>query len=199
MEVTAFSQQIPDELLRLGCRSLQGSRVIPELGVGDTRVDGAQLVTPPDCAVDSPIPLRRIRDDTPVYGIDTSSIALGETCTGLLYALRGSIVWREGGEYRFVRHGPFLFQITETNKAALYAALHHLYFDDADAPSPILERTADRIRNVYERWLQRHVCHVTADSIQLWDGSLTVKSVASTVIEGNLARHRRDVTHRRAP
>jgi hypothetical protein len=181
MEVTAFAQQLPDELLRLGCRSLQSARVVPALGVDDARAAAAPRGVPSVGVAGTPIPLRRVRDATPVYGIDTSSIALGETRAGLLYALRGSIVWREGREYRFVRHGPFLFQITAANKAALYATLHHLYFDEADAPSPLLERTADRIRNVYERWLQRHVSHVTDDAILLWDGSLTVKSTAATV------------------
>lgn len=181
MEVTAFAQQIPDELLRLGSRSLQGSLVVPSLSVDGHRTAAASQMVPLDGAGGTPIPLRRVQDDTPVYGVDTSSIALGETRTGLLYALRGSIVWREGSEYRFVRHGPFLFQITPTNKAALYTTLHHLYFDAADAPSPLLERTADRIRDVYERWLQRHVCQVTADAILLWDGSLTVKTGAAPV------------------
>jgi hypothetical protein len=47
-----------------------------------------------------PIKLSPVIDGTPVFGVDTSNIELGETAEGILCAIRGTIVWRESGRSR---------------------------------------------------------------------------------------------------
>ena len=125
-----------------------------------------------------PIRLWQINDETPIFGIDTSSILLGNTKKGLLCAVRGSVVLRKKAVFQYVRHGPFIFHITERNRYALYNTLRQIYLD-ADDPigAPILEGTVERIRSILERWLQKQLCESTHDSIILWDGSLTTRTI----------------------
>jgi hypothetical protein len=127
------------------------------------------------------IQIEPIFESTPVYGLDTSNVILGETFEGLLCAVRGSIVWRERGQYQYLRNGPFIFNITEENKVILHNMLQ-VYHDETssfDAPTP--EQMVDRIRFVLERWLQEQLAGIAYNSLILWDGSLTTRVVNKTV------------------
>lgn len=137
-----------------------------------------------------PVSISKVNDETSVFGIDTSNIVLGNTGEGILCAIRGSIVWNEQGRYQYVRHGPFIFHITEENKFALYNTLRQIYVDaEGSVGAPILERVAERIRAILERWLQRQLCVATHDSLLLWDGSLTTRTVNSPLsVLGELLR-----------
>jgi len=128
------------------------------------------------------IPLKPLLGDTPVAAVDISSIRIGETETGMLCAIRGAIVWKEKGRYKYLRLGPFPFHITEENKKEIYNLFRHHYFEaseDASAPSLINMQT--RMGNLLERWLQLGISCSAHDSIILWDGSLTAGTADSPV------------------
>ncbi len=126
------------------------------------------------------IPLKPLYSETKIAAIDVSSVRVGETATGMLFAVRGSVVWKEKSQYRFLRLGPFPFHITEENKREIYNLFRQYYFgtlDEVSAPSLIFMQT--RMGNLLERWIQMAVCSASRDSIILWDGSLTAGMVDS--------------------
>ena len=191
MEVADLSYTSPKDLMTLGCGSLKDLVDLSfrprhvnslELSVEDLDYDREIKADIVDDERLEKVGLHPIVDDTPVFGIDTSSIELGETKNGILCAVRGSVVWRYASGYQYTRYGPFIFHITETNKRVLYNKLRQAYFgsrDDVSAPS--LWWMPGRIRNVLERWLQKLVCQSCRDSLLLWDGSLTAWTFDSPV------------------
>jgi len=192
MEVVDLSHTSPRDFMTLGCGSLKN---IADLSFRPRRVNLLKLNVEEfedherEIRADilnseslEKVGLHPIVDDTPVFGIDTSSIDLGETKDGSLCAVRGSIVWRYKRGYQYTRYGPFIFHITENNKHVLYNKLRQTYFASRDEVSaPSLWLMPDRIRNVLERWLQKLVCQSCQDSLLLWDGSLTAWTFDSPV------------------
>ena len=69
-----------------------------------------------------PIPIKPDHQETLIAAVDTSTIKIGETSTGIIVAIRGAITWRQNHCYKYTRLGPFIFHITEENKNA---ALQH--------------------------------------------------------------------------
>ncbi len=126
-------------------------------------------------------PLRRVEDGTPVVAIDVSSIRLGETETGIIFAVRGTIVWRQNRRYRYVRIGPFPFHMTEENQREIFDTL------EQHPPSRLHNGTSmpleaqSRLCNIAERWIQTNVANSTSNSIILWDGSMTAGTPGSPV------------------
>ncbi|MFH0748501.1 MAG: DNA double-strand break repair nuclease NurA [Candidatus Bathyarchaeota archaeon] len=184
METVDLLPLFSNDFAKLGCESLEGlsnmSLRPPSIdylnfndgGDGELKVD---METDMEKRI---IRVLQVNEKTPVFGIDTSNIILGNTEKGLLSAVRGSVVWRENGSYQYVRHGPFIFHITERNRHTLYNSLRQIYLDvDDRVGTPILEKTVDRIRSILERWIQKHLCEVTHNSLILWDGSLTTRTV----------------------
>ncbi|MFQ6076904.1 MAG: DNA double-strand break repair nuclease NurA [Candidatus Bathyarchaeia archaeon] len=184
MELADVVHAMPEELLRLGCESLEH---IADLSFRPRRVDLLDLSIgdkfhngEPEIDADiggqrlEPIGLQPLCDGTPVFGVDTSSIELGETEDGVLFAVRGSVVLREGGSYRYIRHGPFAFHATDSNKQTLLNTLRRIYLRSPErAYAPSLEWVSGSVRSILERWLQRQVSESCEDSLLLWDGSLT--------------------------
>jgi len=128
------------------------------------------------------IPLKPLPEDTPVAAVDVSSIKVGETETGILCAIRGAIVWKERRRYKYLRLGPFPFQITEENRKEIYTLFRQYYFETSEkASAPNLIHMQTRMGNLLERWLQLGVSCSARDSIILWDGSLTAGTVDSPV------------------
>lgn len=184
MEVADLMQTFLNDFATLGSNSLSGlsrdylrSQNRHYLPIENDLEDNLNLEV--DMAIESGlVRLHRLTTAMSVFGLDTSNIILGETKDGLLCAVRGSIVWREKEVYQFLRHGPFIFHITERNKYELYNSLRRMYLDvDNRVGAPILERLVDRIRFILERWLQRQLCEIAHDSLILWDGSLTTRTV----------------------
>lgn len=112
-----------------------------------------------------------------VAAVDTSSIKIGETSTGILIAVRGANVWKQNKSYRYIRLGPFLFHITEENKKEVYNALRRAYFNSPHEhdrqSSPNLLQMPTRIANLLERWLQKMFSKTISNGLILFDGSLT--------------------------
>lgn len=184
MEVADLMQMVSNDFAKLGSNSLIGisqeylkPRNRDYLNTESEFDDGLTLEM--DVAMENePVRLHRVNSAMPVFGLDTSNIILGDTGEGILCAVRGSIVWREKETYQFIRHGPFIFHITERNKYELYNSLRRIYIDvDNSVGAPILERLVERIRFILERWLQKQLCETTHDSLILWDGSLTTRTV----------------------
>lgn len=191
MEVADLSYTSPKDFMTLGFGSLKNIVDLSfrprhvnllKLGVEDLDYDREIKADIVDGKRLEKVGLHPILDDTPVFGIDTSSIELGETKDGILCAVRGSVVWRYDSGYQYTRYGPFIFHITETNKRVLYNKLRQAYFGSRDAvTAPSLWWMPGRIRNVLERWLQNLVCQSCRGSLLLWDGSLTAWTFDSPV------------------
>jgi hypothetical protein len=124
-----------------------------------------------------PITLKPNHQETIVAAIDTSTIKIGETTTGIIVGVRGATTWKQNGVYNYTRLGPFIFHITEDNKNQLYKTLEHAYFSTSYANSrqsaPNIEQMPTRLANLLERWLQTMLAKTVHSGILLFDGSLT--------------------------
>ena len=124
-----------------------------------------------------PIMLKPRYVETTVSAVDTSTIKIGETATGMLVAVRGATVWKQNRNYRYTRLGPFVFHITEDNKEEVYSALEKAYFSSsltlARHSFPSLMQVPMRIASLLERWMQLMLAKTVKDGLVLFDGSLT--------------------------
>jgi len=124
-----------------------------------------------------PVPLKPRREETIVAAVDTSSMKIGETSTGMLVAVRGATVWKQDKQYKYMRLGPFIFHVTEENKREVYDTLQRAYFnclhDHTHQGSLNLLQMPTRIANLLERWLQAMLSKTLGNSLILFDGSLT--------------------------
>lgn len=189
MEVSEFTEIIPENFVEAGYNSLKDiinyclseEIIISKIDWGDFE-DEVELEANIESCIPEPIRLLNNGDEVPVFGVDASNIDLGETREGFLCAIRGCIVWRKEKEYRYIRHGPFIFHITETNRQFLYNALRQKCFDVGErVGAPLPERMPEYIRNILERWLQKNLCESCQGSIILWDGSLTTRTPNSPI------------------
>jgi hypothetical protein len=126
-----------------------------------------------------PIPLKPIKEETPIIAVDVSSMKIGETDVGILCAIRAAVVWKQKRQYRYLRIGPFPFHITEENRKEVYSLFRRYSFLDQSTfqhlstGSPDLLHTPTRLGVLLERWLQMSIAAQTRNSLILWDGSLT--------------------------
>lgn len=187
MPIADLTQVVPNDFVKLGYGSLKGmsnARLKPRNNCLATEYELSKdlfLEIEPEIN-NKLIRLWRRNDEIPVFGIDTSNILLGNTGDGVLCAVRGSVVWRINKAYNYVRHGPFVFHITEQNKYILYDELSQICLDaDISVGPPVLDGMIERIRFILERWLQRQLCKTTKNSLILWDGSLTTRTINKPV------------------
>jgi len=124
-----------------------------------------------------PIPLRPLHSESIIAAVDTSTIKIGDTNTGIVIAVRGANVWKQNGNYRYTRIGPFIFHITEENKSEVYNMLERAYFGTQNGPNhqntPNLLQMPTRIATLLERWLQKMLSRTMSNGLILFDGSLT--------------------------
>lgn len=123
-----------------------------------------------------PLPLIPQHQETIISAVDTSTIKIGETNTGIIIAVRGATVWKQNKKYNYTRLGPFLFHLTEENKNTVYNSLEKAYFNfsnTAHQASPPLMQMPTRLASLLERWLQTTLAQTINHSIMLFDGSLT--------------------------
>jgi hypothetical protein len=182
--------QLPQRFIELSLRSMrkmEGEYFQPnEMAFNQPATENFEDATPilenHDSFTIESISIKPLLGDTPVAAVDTSSIRIGETETGILCAIRGAIVWKEKSRYKYLRFGPFPFHITEENKKEIYNLFRNYYFgasEDASAPSLINIQT--RMGNLLDRWLQLSISSSAHESIILWDGSLTAGAADSPV------------------
>jgi len=124
-----------------------------------------------------PMLLKPRHEQTVVAAVDTSTMKIAETSTGIVIAVRGANVWKQRENYRYTRIGPFIFQVTEENKREVYNALERAYLTSAREPghqsAPSLLQMPTRIANLLERWLQAMLAKTLNNGLILFDGSLT--------------------------
>ncbi|MEM1564300.1 MAG: DNA double-strand break repair nuclease NurA [Candidatus Bathyarchaeia archaeon] len=122
-----------------------------------------------------PIPLTPKTEETTIAAVDTSSIKLGETSTGIVTAIRGTCVWKRCKNYAYLRIGPFIFHITEENLKDVYRALQTAYFPEQNESqaTPNIMQAPVRMANLLEKWLQQTLTKTVSDGLILLDGSLT--------------------------
>src|SRR5208337_1153367 len=124
-----------------------------------------------------PIQMKPDRQETLIAAVDTSTIKIGETSTGIIVAIRGAITWRQNHSYKYTRLGPFIFHITEDNKNTVYNTLEHAYFSTTYSSmhqsAPNLMQMPTRLASLLERWMQTMVAKTVKEGIILFDGSLT--------------------------
>jgi hypothetical protein len=123
------------------------------------------------------ITLKPDHQETLVAAVDTSTIKIGETQTGIIVAVRGATTWKQNGGYKYTRLGPFIFHITEENKNQLYNTLEHAYFTTTYGSShqaaPNIMQMPTRLASLLERWLQTMLAKTVNHGVLLFDGSLT--------------------------
>jgi hypothetical protein len=125
----------------------------------------------------TPIQLKPNHQETTIAAIDTSTIKIGETSTGIIIAIRGATVWKQNRKYHYTRLGPFIFHITEENKKEVYNTLERAYFTTRyESPhqyTPNLMQMPTRLASLLERWLQTMIAKTVSHGLILLDGSLT--------------------------
>ena len=132
-----------------------------------------------------PIPIKPDHQETLIAAIDTSTIKIGETRTGIIIAIRGATTWRQNRVYKYTRLGPFIFHITEENKNAVYNTLEHAYFSTSYGSShqatPNIMQMPTRLASLLERWLQTMLAKTVNHGIILFDGSLISGTIDTPV------------------
>jgi hypothetical protein len=140
------------------------------------KLDDADVLFNPNSRAESfeVIPLRPLREDTSVVGVDVSSIRIGETVDGVLLAVRGAVVWNAHQIYHYLRLGPFLFHVTENNKKQIFSLLSKYQNDlPIELVASDFVHLQTRIASVLERWIQSNLCSTCSNTLILLDGSLT--------------------------
>jgi len=133
----------------------------------------------------TPLPLTPRTQETLIAAVDTSTIKIGETSTGIIIAVRGANVWKQNRAYRYTRLGPFIFHITEDNKKEVFNSLEKAYFNTQYASShqatPNLLQMPTRLASLLERWLQTMIAKTATNGVLLFDGSLTSGTIDTPV------------------
>ena len=125
----------------------------------------------------TPIALKPNHQETIIAAVDTSTIKIGETSTGIIIAIRGATTWKKNQCYHYTRLGPFIFHITEENKNEVYNTLEKAYFNilysNNRHATPHLIQMPTRLASLLERWLQTTLAKTITNGLILFDGSLT--------------------------
>lgn len=176
------STLLPDFLLDLSSesmRTINGGLFEPrDLSTVETSLEEEIEEEPPirltnTPTLEEPTPVATTAERCPVVAVDVSSVRVGESEQGILYSLRGAMVWREESGYSFTRCGPLTFHLNDDIARFLSkrsAAGERLSYSSW---SPMTERVLARLRNTLERWVQNLACSSILKGIVLLDGSLT--------------------------
>src|SRR5207245_3320584 len=183
---------IPESLVELSTRSmqsLQGSRFnlrpvsLVEMGVDDADSDarleiGGSITSSglKRCAINP------AKEFVPVVACDASSVKIGETETGMIFAIRAVGVWRKQSKILYTRWGPLLFHVPNSEDISQYRE------DESRAFGGLSLKTLmvlTRLRNHVERWVQEVLSESLNDGILLIDGSLTAGTLDKTAARVN--------------
>ncbi len=171
---------IPDSLVELSNRSmnrLQGSKFNPRpVSLIEMGVDDADLEERLDIGASfassglKRSPISPVKEQVPIVACDASSVKIGETDTGMIFAIRAVAVSRQTGRILYNRWGPLLFHVPNSEDSRQYRD------DEARAFGGLSLKTLKvltRLRNHVERWVQEVLSETLKDGILLIDGSLT--------------------------
>src|SRR6058998_842645 len=156
---------------------LQGSRFNPrpvslvEMGVDDADLDERLDVGSPFASSGlKRSPISPTKEQVPIVACDASSVKIGETDTGMIFAIRAVAVSRQTSRILYNRWGPLLFHVPNSEDSRQYRD------DEARAFGGLSLKTLKvltRLRNHVERWVQQVLSETLHDGILLIDGSLT--------------------------
>jgi hypothetical protein len=170
---------IPESLVELSNRSmnaLQGAKFNPrpvslvEMGVDDADVDERLDIGASLSSGLKRNQLNPVREPIPIAACDASSVKIGETETGMIFAIRAVAVWRQASRILYNRWGPLLFHVPNSEDTRQFRD------DEARAFGGLTLKTLKvltRLRNHVERWVQEILSESIKDGILLIDGSLT--------------------------
>jgi hypothetical protein len=170
---------IPESLVELSNRSmnaLQGAKFNPrpvslvEMGVDDADTEERLDITAALSARTKHSTLNPVRESVPIVACDASSVKIGETDTGMIFAIRAVAVWRQASRILYNRWGPLLFHVPNSEDT------HQFRDDEGRAFGGLTLKTLKvltRLRNHVERWVQEVLSESLKDGILLIDGSLT--------------------------
>jgi hypothetical protein len=172
---------IPIALLQLSTKSMQslrGSTLNPrtvslvDMGLDDGDSDEQLEIGASSIAMGlKRSPINPLRESVPIAACDASSVKIGETETGMIFAIRAVAVWRQPDRIAFTRWGPLLFHIPNSDGQP------EKYRDDDSRAFGGLSvktlRVLTKLRNHVERWVQEELAFSVKDGVVLFDGSLT--------------------------
>ena len=174
-------QPIPESLLELSNRSMQklhGSSFNPrnvslvDLGMEDGDSEERLDLGSTREAIGMKRSLIQPRkDQVPIAACDASSVKIGETETGMIFAIRAVAVWRHPDKILFTRWGPLLFHIPNWDGQP-----DRIQDDDSRVFGGLSVKTLrvlTRLRNHVERWAQEVLSNTVKGGVILFDGSLT--------------------------
>lgn len=121
--------------------------------------------------------------DKTIIAMDSTGFKLGVTEDGIVGSIRLSVIYRKpnSDENYLDRYGPYIFMIDNQNKEEIYEVLFEKVYGQkpVDNSSPESFKMLDRIRNLFERYIQMEVIKSNKDSIILLDGSLIGDTIAN--------------------
>jgi hypothetical protein len=172
--------QLPQRFLEQSVVSLKQVQNTPPFNINQQQFNQYQASEQQPCKLrinPTPIPVKPNHRETTISAVDTSTIKIGETRTGIIVGIRGATVWKQNRKYHYTRLGPFIFHITEENKRDVFNTLEHAYFTSRyEMPhqsAPSLMQMPTRLASLLERWTQIMMAKTVADGVILLDGSLT--------------------------
>jgi len=173
-----FLEQSLNSLKQVQHQSFQISQQFQQFNISEQHPSNLRLKR-------QPITLKPNHQETAIAAVDTSTIKIGETSTGIIIAIRGATTWRQNRQYRYTRLGPFIFHITEDNKNEVYNTLEKSYFNTLYSShrhaTPHLMQMPIRLASLLERWLQTMLAKTVENGIVLFDGSLTSGTIDTPV------------------
>jgi NurA domain len=184
---TSMDTTLPQRFLELSIHSLQQVRNQSfQLNQQPIQQDGQYDNCPMTLQLNRrPLLLVPKSKETLIAAVDTSTIKIGETGTGIIIAVRGANVWKQNHTYRYTRLGPFIFHITEDNKKEVYKSLERSYFntqyESNHQNAPNLLQMPTRLASLLERWLQAMIAKTATNGLLLFDGSLMSGTADSPV------------------
>ncbi|HZY93403.1 MAG TPA: DNA double-strand break repair nuclease NurA [Candidatus Bathyarchaeia archaeon] len=159
-------------------QALRGSTLNPrsvslaELGIDDGDYE-EQLAIPASAAAIGleRVPILPVRDASQIVACDASSVKIGETDNGMIFAIRAVAAWRYPKKIMFTRWGPLLFHVPNSDDdTSKWAVDESRIFGGLSVKTL---RILTRLRNHVERWVQEVLSTTVKNGILLIDGSLT--------------------------
>jgi len=172
---------IPEALIQLSTKSMQalnGATLNPrtvslvDMGLDDGDSEEQLAISASSIAMG----MRRNqinpqKDSVTIAACDASSVKIGETENGMIFAIRAVAVWRKPNKILFTRWGPLLFHIPNSD------GQQERYSDEESRAFGGLSvktlRVLTKLRNHVERWVQEELAVSVKNGIVLFDGSLT--------------------------
>ena len=165
-------KQVQHQTLQLNTQNFQ------QFGISEHYPSNLQLKA-------DPIAIKPNHQETLVAAVDTSTIKIGDTSTGMIIGIRGAVTWKQNKSYKYTRLGPFIFHVTEDNKNQLYNTLEHAYFSTTygsiHQAAPNIMQMSTRLASLLERWLQMMLAKTMNSGVLLFDGSLTSGTIDTPV------------------